>query len=213
MNRKIRVGILALQGDFEAHGKVMVSLGAETREIRLPQQMADIDGLIIPGGESTTLLKLMTRYGFIDALSRFAESGKPVFGTCAGAILLASKLQDTDQDTLQLIDVVIERNAYGRQVDSFEAEAVNPEFGDDPVPLVFIRAPIIRSLGNGVNVLLEHNGNVILAEHDNILVATFHPELTNDTRIHRYFLSKIKLEQDCVIPHKEESRNQDCFSE
>jgi len=190
--KNITVGVLALQGDFAAHIKMLQSIGVETLEIRLPEELDRIDGLIIPGGESTTLIKLMNKYGFVEALGKFRDSQKTLFGTCAGTILLASNLIGTEQQTLNLIDIEVERNAYGRQVDSFETAIQTPFTGSKPLNLIFIRAPIIRRKGKKVNTIIELDGNDVFVRENNVMAATFHPELTDDQRIHKYFLSAIK---------------------
>jgi 5'-phosphate synthase pdxT subunit len=184
----VRIGVLALQGDFALHAKALARCGAEAVEVRKPGELADCDGLIIPGGESTTLLKLMDEWGFVPAIEKFHAEGKPIFGTCAGLIVLAREVENPRQCSLGLIDVTVERNAYGRQRESFEASGA-ARLDGSPVPLemVFIRAPRIRRVGPGVEPLAEHRGEPVLARQGTVLVATFHPELTEDTAVHRYF--------------------------
>ena len=193
-----KVGVLALQGDFAAHADALQRAGAEAVEVRDAAQFESIDGLVIPGGESTTMLKLLHYDGMYDALAKFGRE-KPIFGTCAGAILLAKEVANPAQESLGLMDVAIERNAYGRQIDSrvTEIEAA-PEFtGRDSKPLqdkleaVFIRAPIIRRTGPDARVLAEYHGDPVLVEQGRHLVATFHPELTADARVHQLFLAKL----------------------
>lgn len=184
----MKVGVLALQGAFREHIRMLKSLGAEAVEIRLPAELDDVDGLIIPGGESTTMRKLMDDYRMVDTLREFAASGKPVFGTCAGLIVMAERLGGRRQELLNLIDIDVERNAYGRQVDSREADISGEVFGTEPFHAVFIRAPQILDTGPGVEPLARYRGQVVLARQKNILVATFHPELTDDTRVHKLFL-------------------------
>ncbi len=187
-----RVGVLALQGDFEAHRKALERAGAEAVEVRTAAELADVDGLVIPGGESTTMLKLLRMDGLFDALREFGAR-KPVFGTCAGAILLASKVLSPAQESLGLVDMTVERNAYGRQIDS-RIVKLEPEPGagiEGAVESVFIRAPVIREAGPRMKVLLKYEGAPVLAEDGRHMVATFHPELTGDTRIHRRFLEKL----------------------
>jgi 5'-phosphate synthase pdxT subunit len=190
-----RVGVLSLQGDFEAHGKALERAGAQPVYVREPEQLRDLDGLIIPGGESTTMLKLLHYEGLMDALAEFGRR-KPVFGTCAGAILMANQVSSPAQESLGLTDMAVERNAYGRQVDSRVVE-LDPDraFQERTAPgkleAVFIRAPIIRRVGENAKVLARYNGDPVLVEEGQYLVATFHPELTQDSRVHRYFLEKL----------------------
>lgn len=185
---KPKIGILALQGDFEAHRRALARAGAEGVEVRSASGLQLIDGLIIPGGESTTMLKLIEEEQLFDALEEFGKK-KPVFGTCAGAILLASEVLNPVQDSLRLMDFTIERNAYGRQVDSriagIELEGQNAE-------AVFIRAPIIRRVGPAAKVLANYQGAPVLVEQGNHLAATFHPELSGDEQVHRRFVEKVK---------------------
>ncbi|MBI2158319.1 MAG: pyridoxal 5'-phosphate synthase glutaminase subunit PdxT [Candidatus Rokubacteria bacterium] len=182
------MGVLALQGDFALHARALGRCGVEAVEIRKPAELAGVDGLIIPGGESTTLLKLMDAWGFVPALERLHAAGTPIFGTCAGLILLAREVENPRQFSLGAIDVTVERNAYGRQRESFEARGI-ARLDGRPVELdmVFIRAPRIRRLGPGVESLAELRGETVMARQGNVLVATFHPELTDDLSVHRYF--------------------------
>ena len=188
MTEKMRIGVLALQGDFALHARALGRCGAEAVEVRKPDELAGLDGLIIPGGESTTLLKLMDAWGFVPALEKLHAAGTPIFGTCAGLILLAREVENPRQFSLGAIDVTVERNAYGRQRDSFEARGT-ARLDGRPVELdmVFIRAPRIRRLGPGVESLAELRGETVMARQGNVLVATFHPELTDDLSVHRYF--------------------------
>lgn len=181
---KKRVGVLALQGDFEAHHKALERAGAEAVEVRTKEELDSVDGLIIPGGESTTMLKLLRVENLFDAIQDFGKH-KPIFGTCAGAILLARHVTHPEQESLNLMDIEVERNAYGRQLDSRIVRL------DGDVEAVFIRAPIIRGTGPGVKVLASYNGTPVLAEEGRHMVATFHPELTADAKIHKLFLSKL----------------------
>jgi 5'-phosphate synthase pdxT subunit len=186
-----RVGVLALQGDFAEHEAILSRLGAETRQVRLPADLEGLDALIIPGGESTTITRLMAMYGLIRPLQAFAARN-PVWGTCAGMIVMAKTATDLDRETLGLMDVEVERNAFGRQVDSFETDLEFDEIPGGPVHAVFIRAPLIRHAEPNVNVLATINGKDIVAVRQGHLLATaFHPELTDDDRVHRYFLSLI----------------------
>lgn len=187
-------GVLALQGDFEAHERALRAAGAATLQVRKSSDLERIDGLVIPGGESTTMLKLLDSEDMLEPLRRFGLR-KPVFGTCAGAILLAREVTHPVQPSLGLMDISVERNAYGRQVHStvatLEAEpALRALCGDRPIEGVFIRAPILRRIGEGVRVLARYQGDPVLVEQGPHLVATFHPELTPDTRIHELFLRR-----------------------
>jgi 5'-phosphate synthase pdxT subunit len=190
-----KVGVLSLQGDFAAHGAALERAGAEPVYVREREQLNQVDGLVIPGGESTTMLKLMRYEGLYDAIAEFGQR-KPVFGTCAGAILMAKEVTSPAQESFGLVDVSIERNAYGRQIDSRVAE-LDPgtEFQQRTAPgkleAVFIRAPIIRRVNRSVKVLAEYQGDPVLVEQGAHLVATFHPELTGDTRVHGLFLEKL----------------------
>jgi 5'-phosphate synthase pdxT subunit len=190
-----RIGILALQGDFAAHRLALARAGADAVEVRTAADIEGLDGLIIPGGESTTMLKLLDAEGMLEPLRRFGEA-KPVFGTCAGAILLAREVTHPAQPTLGLMDLSVERNAYGRQLDS-RVITLQPngdaagEMGSQPLEAVFIRAPIIRRVGPGARVYLAYNGDPVLVGQGRHLVATFHPELTPDLRVHKLFLDKL----------------------
>jgi 5'-phosphate synthase pdxT subunit len=190
MKQSAKVGILAVQGDFELHAKMLDRIGASWKLVKHVSDLNEVDGLIMPGGESTTMLKFFSNEGLGAAVKDLVAQGKPIFGTCAGAILLAREVLNPPQDHLDLIDITIERNAYGRQVDSSVRRGECPELSAHPVEMVFIRAPIIRRLGEGVRVLGRCGGLPVLVEQGNILAATFHPELTDDETIHRYFLSK-----------------------
>lgn len=183
-----RVGILALQGDFDAHAGVLRALGAEAREVRRVAELRGLAGLVIPGGESTTLLRLMADEPWFDALRDFHRDGGALFGTCAGAILLAREVTAPPQPSLGLLDIGVERNAYGRQVQSFEAFVDAPLLGG-AVHAAFIRAPRIRRVGSGVAVLARHRGEPVLVEEGRILAATFHPEITGDASAHARFLA------------------------
>ena len=190
-----KVGVLALQGDFAAHGAALERAGAEPVFVRERSQFADLDGLVIPGGESTTMLKLLHYDELFEALLDFGRR-KPVFGTCAGAILLASDVSHPAQESLGLMDLSVERNGYGRQIDSRVAEIdPDPDFAQRTAPgkleAVFIRAPIIRRTGSGAKVLARYAGDPVLVEQGPHLVATFHPELTADLRVHELFLQKL----------------------
>jgi len=182
------IGILALQGDFEAHAKALERAGARSVEVRTAEALDTVDGLVIPGGESTTMLKLLRAEGLLEPLRRLGAS-RPIFGTCAGAILLARRVTRPEQESLGLMDLDVERNAYGRQLASCVAQLEETEGG--PLEAVFIRAPIVRRVGPGVRVLARYNGDPVLVEQGLHMAATFHPELTEDSRVHRLFLGKI----------------------
>ena len=181
MEQSLRIGVLAVQGNFREHVAVLRHLGAEPVEVRLPKQLEGLDGLIVPGGESTAILRLMGLYGLDEAVRAFEA---PIFGTCAGMILL-------DRDHLGVVDIRTKRNAFGRQVRSFEAD-LDLGLGEEPVRAVFIRAPWIEEAGPGVEVLAEVDGHPVLAREGRILVAAFHPELTDDTRVHELFLNQVR---------------------
>ena len=188
-----RVGVLALQGDFAAHGRMLERLGVPWQEVRTPRQLAQVEGLIMPGGESTTLLKLLATSGLWEALGPFHAAGHPLMGTCAGLIVLARETRQPAQASLGYIDLVAIRNAYGRQVDSFLAPGtpLDPALDPTPLEMVFIRAPKMVELGPRVVPLATCRGDVVLARQGTVLVATFHPEMTTDPRVHQYFLNMI----------------------
>jgi 5'-phosphate synthase pdxT subunit len=188
----MRIGVLALQGAFIEHEQMLQRLGVEAVEVRLPQDLAGCAGVIIPGGESTTIGKLAVQYHLIEPLRELARSGKPLWGTCAGLIFMAKDVQ-RDQPLLGLMDVTVQRNAFGRQVDSFEANiSIKGVDGDKPFHAIFIRAPLIEAVGQGVDVLArvekDSEAVIVAAQQGNLLVTSFHPELSNDDRFHRYFL-------------------------
>ncbi len=184
-----KVGVLALQGAFKAHERALERAGAQAVPVRTAAELEGIDALVIPGGESTTMLKIAADEGLLEPLRRFCEQ-RPVFGTCAGAILLAAEVENPRQPSLGLVDVTIERNAYGRQVDS---RIVRLPFGEGEFEAVFIRAPRILRAGLGVKVHLTYDGDPVLVSQGNRLIATFHPELSGDPRIHKMFLDTLKL--------------------
>jgi len=184
-----KIGVLALQGDFAAHQRALERAGADAMEVRTAADLEKIDGLIIPGGESSTMLKLLELEHLTEPLCRFGEQ-KPIFGTCAGAILLARDVANPAQPSLGLVDIGVERNAYGRQLDSRIAR-LHPEGIDGDREAVFIRAPIIRRVGSGAKVLASYQGDPVLVEQGRHLVATFHPELTDDSWVHLMFLGKV----------------------
>ena len=185
----MRIGVLAVQGAFAEHIAILRKLKAEALPVRLPSELVSLDGLIIPGGESTAISQLMRDYDLSDKIKKLAESGLPILGTCAGLIILAKTLSDASVPTLGLMDVTVRRNAFGRQRESFEAELNIPALGGKPFPGVFIRAPIIEQANGNASVLTRLDDSTIVAAQQEKLVATaFHPELTDDLRFHRYFL-------------------------
>lgn len=186
---KKRVGVLALQGDFEAHKKALERAGAEAVEVRSANDLNAVGGLIIPGGESTTMMKLLEQEELLDPIAEFGQR-RPIFGTCAGAILLASDVSNPVQKSLGLMDISVERNGYGRQLDSRIAR-LHPEGFDQDLEAVFIRAPIIRRTGPEAKVLAKYHDDPVLVEQGRHMAATFHPELTEDPRVHLMFLGKI----------------------
>ncbi|WP_298994861.1 pyridoxal 5'-phosphate synthase glutaminase subunit PdxT [uncultured Desulfovibrio sp.] len=183
------VGVLALQGAFREHVAAVASLGAMAREVRQLKDIEGIDALIIPGGESTTIGKLLNEWNMLEPLRQRILDGMPVYGSCAGLILLCRDIENSDQPRLGVLDATVRRNAFGRQVDSFETNLSIPEIGAPPLPAVFIRAPVITGVGAGVKVLAEVDGQAVAVRQNNILATSFHPELTPDTRMHSYFLS------------------------
>ena len=183
------VGVLALQGAFREHVAAVTRLGATAREVRQLKDIDGIDALIIPGGESTTMGKLLNEWNMLEPLRQRILNGMPVYGSCAGLILLCREIENSDQPRLGVLDATVRRNAFGRQVDSFETDLNIPEIGADPIPAVFIRAPVITGVGAGVTVLSEVKGQAVAVRQNNILATSFHPELTPDTRMHSYFLS------------------------
>ena len=189
----MKIGVLALQGDFALHRQALARIEVESAEVRKPVALDAVDGLIIPGGESTTLLKLMDAWEFVPALEKFHAAGKPMFGTCAGLIVLAREVLNPNQFSLGLIDVAVERNAYGRQKESFETEGEATLDGQPrPLRMVFIRAPRIRRLGPAVTRLASHGGDCVMARQGSVLVAAFHPELTDDPTVHAYFARMVE---------------------
>jgi 5'-phosphate synthase pdxT subunit len=183
----MKVGILAVQGDYEAHAKVLQELGAECVLVRARGDLQGVDALILPGGESTTQVKFLVEEGLREAIEQFASGGGAVFGTCAGAILLAREVKNPVQESLGLADMSVVRNAYGRQVVS-RVVSGSSKLQERPLEMVFIRAPVIERVGKGVEVLAEFEGHPVLVRQGRVLAATFHPELTRDTSVHRYFL-------------------------
>jgi 5'-phosphate synthase pdxT subunit len=183
----VKIGIVAIQGDFAAHAAMLQTLGAETIEVRAVQDLEGCDGIVLPGGESTTQLQFLKEEGLFDAIRKFSKQGGAIFGTCAGAILLATKVNNPPQESLGLLDMTVLRNGYGRQLSSdvfFGPSTLKQE----PLEMVFIRGPIIEEVGGGIAVLARHEGKAALVEKGNVLAATFHPELTDDPTVHQHFL-------------------------
>jgi pyridoxal 5'-phosphate synthase pdxT subunit len=187
------IGVLALQGAFAAHRRRLAELGVASRDVRQPRDLIGLDGLVMPGGESTTMSNLLTSSGLFDAIGARLSDGLPVFGTCAGLILLATEVHDgrPDQRSFGALDVAVQRNGYGRQLDSFETDLAVAGLGDEPFHGVFIRAPRVESAGPSVEVLAEHRGDPVLVRQDRIMAAAFHPELTPDHRLHARFVDLV----------------------
>ena len=183
-----RIGVLALQGSFALHRVSLERLGVAVSEVRKAGQLEGLDGLVLPGGESSTMLKFLLEEGMYDPLREFGESGGALYGTCAGAILLARTVENPSQLSLKLLDVGIRRNGYGRQIDSHIASVACRELGEAELPVVMIRAPVIANRGRGVRVLASHRGQPVLVREGRVLASTFHPELTDDLRVHSYFV-------------------------
>lgn len=191
-NGKLRIGVLAVQGAVQKHMEMLERCGVHAVPVRFPAELDEVQGLVIPGGESTTVGKLMDRYGLDKKIIERVGEGMPVFGTCTGMILLAKNIVGSDQHRLGLMDTTILRNAFGRQVDSFEANLDVKEIGGKPVHAIFIRAPYATEAGENVKVLAEVDGHMVLVRQDNLLGCAFHPELTEDTRVHKYFIGMVK---------------------
>ncbi|CAM3115949.1 pyridoxal 5'-phosphate synthase glutaminase subunit PdxT [Paenibacillus sediminis] len=187
----MKIGVLALQGAVAEHIRSIEQTGVEGVAIKKVEQLGDIQGLIIPGGESTTIGKLMRKYGFIDAIRQFSAQGKPIFGTCAGLIVLAKHIEGQEDAHLELMDITVKRNAFGRQRESFETD-LKVKGIEEPVRAVFIRAPLIVSVGEGVEVLSTYNNEIVTAREGHLLVSSFHPELTDDYSVHQYFVEMVK---------------------
>ena len=184
----MKIGVLALQGAAAEHIQMLSALGAEAVPVRLPSELDDLDALIIPGGESTTISKLLSDYGLMEPIRRLAKKGFPIFGTCAGLVLLAKKVPNLQMESIGVMDIEVERNAFGRQVDSFEADLKIPALHNGTFRGVFIRAPIIEKVERGVEVLCQLNGKPVAVRQRKLLACAFHPELTDDLRLHKYFL-------------------------
>jgi pyridoxal 5'-phosphate synthase pdxT subunit len=192
----MNIGVLALQGAFIEHIRVIEKLGSKAKEIRLADELKGLDGVIIPGGESTTILKLMYGFKLFQPLKEMVQNGFPVWGTCAGMICLANKISNSQHTVLQpmeVMDIEVKRNAFGRQVDSFEIDLAIPVLGKKPYHAIFIRAPLIKKVGEKVEILAKlEDGTIVAARQKNILVSSFHPELTDDLRFHKYFLDTVE---------------------
>ncbi|MBS4030455.1 MAG: pyridoxal 5'-phosphate synthase glutaminase subunit PdxT [Clostridiales bacterium] len=188
----MKIGVLCIQGAVREHVAALEKCGVEVICVKRKEQFADLDGLIIPGGESTTIGKLLDRFGLGASIIGMIVEGKPVYGTCAGLILLARKVEGSDQYLLGQMDITVARNAFGRQRESFEAPLSIASLGEEPYCAVFIRAPLIKSVGENVETLATCNGEIVAARQGNLLVSAFHPELTDDTRMHRYFIEMVK---------------------
>lgn len=187
----MNIGILAIQGDFEAHQRRLAALGAGTELVRRAKELEGVDALVLPGGESTTQLQFLVEEGLFDPLVERARAGFPLFGTCAGAILLAREVKNPDQASLGLLDITVVRNAYGRQLESCVTREPS-ELGAEPLEMVFIRAPVIERAGAAVRVLARRENRPVLVEQGRILAATFHPELSGDPAVHSYFLERVR---------------------
>lgn len=188
----MKVGVIAVQGAFREHIHVLNQLGADTVEVRRAEDLNGVKAIVLPGGESTAIGKLMRQYDLLDPVRQMAQNGTPVFGTCAGMIVLSKHIIGEDTQHLGLMDVFVNRNSFGRQRESFEADLDVPVLGVDPYPAVFIRAPHIESVGDGVQVLATYENRIVAVQQDNLLATSFHPELTGDLRLHDYFLKLAK---------------------
>jgi len=191
------IGVLALQGDFAEHIGIFQRLGIVAPEVRHPQELAGLDGLVIPGGESTTIARLISEFALLDSLRERAESGFPLWGTCAGMIFLAQRASDLAWPTLGALSIGVRRNAFGRQVDSFETDLAVPALGQQAFHAIFIRAPIVEEVDDGVEVMAKlENGKAVAVRQGNALATAFHPELTEDHRFHRYFIDMVRAHKD-----------------
>jgi 5'-phosphate synthase pdxT subunit len=193
----VKIGVLALQGAVTEHKQMLLALGAEAVPVRLPSELDGLDALIIPGGESTTISKLLSDYGLMEPIRRLAKKGLPIFGTCAGLVLLAKKVPNLESESLSIMDIEVQRNAFGRQVDSFEADLKIPALHNGSFHGIFIRAPIIEKVERDVEVLCQLNGKPVAVRQGKLLGCAFHPELTDDPRLHKYFLDIVSGDRDC----------------
>lgn len=187
----MKIGVLALQGAVAEHIRSLEAAGAEAVAVKQVQQLEELQGLVIPGGESTTIGKLMRKYGFMEAIADFSAQGKPLFGTCAGLIVLADEIEGQEDAHLRLMDMTVARNAFGRQQESFETDLVVKGI-DEPVRAVFIRAPLIKKVGSEVEVLSTYRDEIVTARQGHLLAVSYHPELTDDYRLHAYFVDMVK---------------------
>jgi 5'-phosphate synthase pdxT subunit len=195
----VRIGVLALQGAFREHAQALQRLGAETIEVRRPQDLEGLDGIVIPGGESTTIGKLMAEYGLVGPLAARVAEGFPVLGTCAGMIVTAKRVDGETLPGVKGLEISVHRNAFGRQVDSFEIDLAVPCLGDQPFHAIFIRAPVVESVDDAVEVLARlPDGRIVAVQQGNVIGIAFHPELTRDDRLHRYFLQLVEDRQPAV---------------
>jgi 5'-phosphate synthase pdxT subunit len=183
------VGVLALQGDVVEHVRALERIGATVREVKTARDLAEVDALIVPGGESTTVIKLLDRFELVEPIRTRVRAGMPFWGTCMGMIVAAHDVADLDQPTLDLIDITVRRNAFGRQIASAEVPLDVPALGAEPFPAIFIRAPWVERAGPGVELIAQHDGHGVFVREKNVIGTSFHPELTGDDRVHRYFLS------------------------
>ncbi len=188
----MKIGVLAVQGAFREHARKLRELGCETVLVKLAEHLKGLDGLVFPGGESTSMGRLMREYDLINPIRDMAENGVPMFGTCAGMIIMANRISGGEEPHLGIMDVEVNRNSFGRQVDSFETDLEMPAVGQDPFPAVFIRAPHIREIGKETDILAKYEDRMVAVQQGNLLATSFHPELTEDNRIHKYFLDMIR---------------------
>jgi 5'-phosphate synthase pdxT subunit len=189
----VKIGILAVQGDFEAHAAMLAGMGVDSVEVRTAADLDGCNGLILPGGESTTQLQFLQEEGLYEAIRKFGAEGGAIFGTCAGAILLASEVKNPEQASLGLMDMTIQRNGYGRQIAS-EVVSAPSKLKKEPLEMVFIRGPIIERVGTGIEVLAEYAGKPALVQKDRLIAATFHPELSDDTTVHEHFMELVRAQ-------------------
>lgn len=188
----MKIGVLALQGAFREHVKLLESLGAEAALVKRDFQLEGLDGLVIPGGESTTIGRLLREYNLMDPIREMAKQGFPLFGTCAGMIVLAEEIEGAEEPHLAVMDIKVNRNSFGRQRESFEADLEIPAIGQEPFPAIFIRAPHVVKIGEGVTVLCQYDNRIVAAQEGNLMALSFHPELTGDARLHQHFLTMVE---------------------
>ncbi len=187
------IGVLAIQGDFDAHIKMFNRLeGVNARPVRTPDELMSVEALVLPGGESTTVGKLLRRFELDDLIRQRVKTGMPVYGTCAGMILMAKEIEDSQQDHLGIMNIGVARNAFGRQIDSFEADILVPTIGDEPIRGVFIRAPYVKSVETDVDIIARYDGKIVAVRQGKMLASAFHPELTSDSRFHEMFVKMVR---------------------